>query len=162
MPEHTQFNLSCPKVLTMRIFLLLLLITQSAVAQSIQDVTCKIIAPANDGQYVGSGVLVDTNKVLTCSHVFRGANSVYASFNGKLIPVIENWHNPSLDLAILTLKYSPNIQHAYLSDTPPNKGDSLTFCGLHSFPTRRSSDQSEERRVGKECKIGRASCRERV
>ena len=33
---------------------------------------------------------------------------------------------------------------------------------IHSFPTRRSSDQSEERRVGKECKIGRASCRERV
>ena len=33
---------------------------------------------------------------------------------------------------------------------------------LHSFPTRRSSDQSEERRVGKECRIGRASCRERV
>ena len=27
----------------------------------------------------------------------------------------------------------------------------------HSFPTRRSSDQSEERRVGKECRIGRAS-----
>ena len=32
---------------------------------------------------------------------------------------------------------------------------------VHSFPTRRSSDP-EERRVGKECKIGRASCRERV
>ena len=27
---------------------------------------------------------------------------------------------------------------------------------IHSFPTRRSSDRSEERRVGKECKIGRA------
>ena len=27
---------------------------------------------------------------------------------------------------------------------------------LHSFPTRRSSDLSEERREGKECKIGRA------
>ena len=30
------------------------------------------------------------------------------------------------------------------------------YPGIHSFPTRRSSDRSEERRVGKECKIGRA------
>ena len=49
---------------------------------------------------------------------------------------------------------------------------SVVNAVLHSFPTRRSSDltlfpyttlfRSEERRVGKECKIGRASCRERV
>ena len=35
--------------------------------------------------------------------------------------------------------------------------DAVKWCieRIHSFPTRRSSDQSEERRVGKECKIGR-------
>ena len=39
--------------------------------------------------------------------------------------------------------------------------ENVCLCSVHSFPTRRSSDL-EERRVGKECKIRRASCRERV
>ena len=38
----------------------------------------------------------------------------------------------------------------------PDAQNPRTRWNLHSFPTRRSSDLSEERRVGKECKIGRA------
>ena len=30
-------------------------------------------------------------------------------------------------------------------------GDTYYMARIHSFPTRRSSDRSEERRVGKEC-----------
>ena len=66
---------------------------------------------------------------------------------------------------ILPFRTDPSPYHVWLSEIMLQQtrvSAALPYYERFLFPYTTLFRSSEERRVGKECKIGRASCRERV